>query len=178
MTNKQLLIRPFLAILMALFALSTWATDPREDLYLTAERLFHISRSVNRNLVCYDAHLTNNGQLITDEPINVYWVNREERPGEKNGLNFFQRKMAYGYKVVDKGDDYSVVTLSAYPDRQLTIKKHDGRYICQVKINGQESILRELYVQASPRNPVSVEYVELRGETLKNGAAVNERVQR
>ena len=114
MTNKQLLIRPLLAILMALFALNTWATDPREDLYLTAERLFHISRSVNRNLVCYDAHLTNNGQLITDEPINVYWVNREERPGEKNGLNYFQRKMAYGYKVVDEGDDYSVVTLSAF----------------------------------------------------------------
>ena len=80
MTNKQLLIRPLLAILMALFALNTWATDPREDLYLTAERLFHISRSVNRNLVCYDAHLTDNGQLVTDEPINVYWVNREERP--------------------------------------------------------------------------------------------------
>ena len=167
MTNKQLLIRPFLTILMTLFALNVWATDPREDFYLTAERLFHIARSVNRNLVCYDAHLTNNGQLVT-----------EERPGEKNGLNYFQRKMAYGYKVVDKGDDYSVVTLSAYPDRQLTIKKHDGRYICQVKINGQESILRELYVKVSPRNSMSVEYVELRGETLNNGTTVSERIQR
>ena len=159
--------------MMTLFALNVWATDPREDFYLTAERLFHIARSVNRNLVCYDAHLT-----VTDEPINVYWVNREERPGEKNGLNYFQRKMAYGYKVVDKGDDYSVVTLSAYPDRQLTIKKHDGRYICQVKINGQESILRELYVKVSPRNSMSVEYVELRGETLNNGTTVSERIQR
>ena len=178
MTNKQLLTRPFLTILMTFFALNVWATDPREDFYPTAERLFHIARSVNRNLVCYDAHLTNNGQLVTDEPINVYWVNREERPGEKNGLNYFQRKMAYGYKVVDKGDDYSVVTLSAYSDRQLTIKKHDGRYICQVKINGQESILRELYVKVSPRNSMSVEYVELRGETLNNGTTVSERIQR
>ena len=144
MTNKQFLIRPFLTILIALFALNVWATDPREDFYPTAERLFHISRSVNRNLVCYDAHLTDNGQLVTDEPINVYWVNREERPGEKNGLNYFQRKMAYGYKVVDKGDDYSVVTLSAYPDRQLTIKKHDGRYICQVKINGMSKYRHEI----------------------------------
>ena len=167
MTNKQLLIRPFLTILMTLFALNVWATDPREDFYLTAERLFHIARSVNRNLVCYDAHLTDNGQLVTDEPINVYWINREERPGEKNGLNYFQRKMAYGYKVVDKGDDYSVVTLSAYPDRQ-----------CQVKINGQESLLRELYVKVSPRNSMSVEYVELRGETLKDGTAVSERIRR
>ena len=166
MTNKQLLTRPFLTILMTLFALNVWATDPREDFYLTAERLFHIARSVNRNLVCYDAHLTDNGQLVTDEPINVYWINREERPGEKNG------------QVVDKGDDYSVVTLSAYPDRQLTIKKHDGRYICQVKINGQESILRELYVKVSPRNSMSVEYVELRGETLNNGTTVSERIQR
>lgn len=178
MTSKRFLIRPFLTILLALLAFNAGATDPREDLYPTAERLFHISRSVNRNLVCYDAHLGADGRLITGEPINVYWVNRESRPGEKNGLNYFQRKMAYGYKVVDKGDDYSVVTLSAYPDRRLTIQRHDGRYICQVKINGEESILRELYVKASPRNPVSVEYVELRGETLKDGTAVSERVQR
>ena len=74
MTNKQLLTRPFLTIMMTLFALNVWATDPREDFYLTDERLFHIARSVNRNLVCYDAHLTDNGQLVTDEPINVYWV--------------------------------------------------------------------------------------------------------
>lgn len=177
MINQHFLTRPLLAILMALLALSARATNPREDTYPTAERLFHISRSVNRNLVCYDAHLTGDGRLITDEPINVYWINREERPGEKNGLNYFQRKMAYGYKVVGEGDDYSVVTLSAYPDRQLTIKRHDGRYVCLVKINGREAILRELYVQASPRNPMSVEYVELRGETLGDGTATSERIQ-
>ena len=55
MTNKQLLIRPFLTILMTLFALNVWATDPREDFYLTAERLFHIARSVNRNLATLSA---------------------------------------------------------------------------------------------------------------------------
>ena len=51
------------------------------NLYLTPQRLFHISRSINRNLVCYDVNLVG-GKLDKEKPLSVYWVNREERMGE------------------------------------------------------------------------------------------------
>ena len=66
-------------------------TDPNST-YPTPDRLFHIARSLNRNLVCYDANQTN-GKLDTKEPIKVYWLNREMEPGKTNGLSFIQKKI-------------------------------------------------------------------------------------
>ena len=110
----------FLLTLSALALSPMRASEPEENLYLTPQRLFHIARSINKNLVCYDANLVG-GKLDTQKPLNVYWVNREEHMGEKNGLSFIQRKMAYGYKVVAEGNNTSTVTLTAYNGRKLEI---------------------------------------------------------
>ena len=67
--------------------------DSDGDTYTTKERLFYITRSLNKNLVCYDYRLTD-GRLDKKDPIHVYWVNREEKVGQKEDINFFQRKMA------------------------------------------------------------------------------------
>ena len=73
------------------------ASSPEDDTYPTPERLFYIARSLNRNLVCYDANLKE-GKLDLNTPVEVYWLNRTDRPGHTNGLNFIQRKLAYGYR--------------------------------------------------------------------------------
>ena len=83
----------------------------QENTYPTPERLFYIARSLNKNLVCYDANIVN-GKLKNKDPLNVYWVNREENPGKTNELSYIQRKMAYGYKLISQGDDTCEVTLS------------------------------------------------------------------
>lgn len=72
----------FLLTLSALALSPMRASEPEENLYLTPQRLFHIARSINKNLVCYDANLVG-GKLDTQKPLNVYWVNREEHMGEK-----------------------------------------------------------------------------------------------
>lgn len=175
---KKSLRSYLLAVLLLLSPLmAIFAVDPDGDTYLTAERLFHIARSVNKNLVCYDVNLVE-GKMDTHEPLKVYWVNREERPGETNGLSFFQRKMAYGYKLVSEGDDASVCTLNAYPERELTISRHEGRYVCLMMIDGKRSILQSLYVKVNPKNPLDVEYVELRGKSVAGNQPVTERIKR
>ena len=145
--------------------------------YSTPGRLFYIARSANKNLVCYDVNLVS-GKLDVEKPINVYWVNREEHPGKTNGLSYIQRKMAYGYKLISSSDDASVCSLTAYPDRKLTIEKGESGYVCYIQINNKKAILKSLYVKASPRNPLSVEYVELRGVTVDSKEAVTERVKK
>ena len=167
----------FIGLLLFVCVGTLWANDPDGNTYPTPERLFYITRSLNKNLVCYDLNLVN-GQLDTEKPLHVYWINREEYPGKKDELNFIQRKMAYGYKLVRKEADQSVVTLTAYPGRELMIRAHAGRYACFVRINGQESILQSLYVKSKPSNPMSVEYVELRGITVDGNQPVSEQVRK
>jgi len=140
-------------------------------------RLFHIERSKNRNLVCYDINLDENGRLHSKQPMEVYWVNREERPGEVKGLSGIERRFAYGYKVTQTGDNTCRVTLSAYPDRELTIGQQEaGHYNCTIEINGETAILQKLYVKAKESNSLTVEYVELTGISQTTGNEVTERV--
>lgn len=167
----------FIGLLLVVCVGTLWANDPDGDTYPTAERLFYITRSVNKNLVCYDMNLAN-GQLDTEKPLHVYWINREEHPGKKDELNFIQRKMAYGYKLVRKDTNQCVVSLTAYPGRELIIRAHGGSYACFVLINGQEAILQSLFVKTKPSNPMSVEYVELRGITTDGNQKVSEQVRK
>ena len=52
---------------------------------------FHIARSLNRNLVCYDANQTN-AKLDSQEPIKVYWLNREKEPGKTKRAELHSKK--------------------------------------------------------------------------------------
>ena len=151
--------------------------DSDGDTYTTKERLFYITRSLNKNLVCYDYRLTD-GRLDKKDPIHVYWVNREEKVGQKEDINFFQRKMAYGYKQTEKSEDQVVFTLTAYPKRLMTLKGNasDG-YACYTTIGGKPAQLKSLYVKTKPGNPMSVEYVELRGISVEGGEPVTEQVR-
>ena len=172
---KQRIILFFLMLCFPLVGIL--ADDLEGNTYETAERLFHIARSANKNLVCYDVNLVN-GKLDTQKPLNVYWVNREEHPGKTNGLSYIQRKLAYGYKLVGEKQGDCICTLTAYPARELTITRMEGNYVCLIMINKQQAILQSLYVKANPKNPLSVEYVELRGISVNTKKAVTERVKK
>ena len=119
-----------------------------------------------------------NGKLDTKEPIKVYWLNREMEPGKTNGLSFIQKKMAYGYKVVSITEHTCTITLTAYPEKKLTICREGDHFVCHVKIDNRQAILQSLYVKASPNNPLNVEYVELQGITTDTGVPVTEKVSK
>ena len=174
MKNK-ILLKLLLIVLFPFIELS--AQDSDGNTYKTNERLFHISRSLNKNLVCYDVNLDGD-KLDVKKPINVYWVNREEKPGKTNGLNIFERKMAYGYKLISSDSEKATCSLTAYPGRQLTVAKKNGKYVCLIQIDNKKAILQSLYVKANPKNSLSVEYVELRGVTVDTNQKVTERVKK
>ncbi|MDH6533880.1 DUF4833 domain-containing protein [Parabacteroides sp. 52] len=158
------------------FCLSFSFLYAQENTYPTAERLFHIERSKNKNLVCYDVNIVE-GRLESKNPLYIYWVNREEKPGEKKALSMIQKKLAYGYKLLKQGEEHCEITLSAYPDRSMTIQKINQKYVCLIPINGQPAILHSLYVKSKESNSLSVEYVELYGTSLQTQQPVSERVK-
>jgi len=86
--------------------------------------------------------------------------------------------MAYGYKVVSVAEHTCTITLTAYPERELTICREGDHFVCRVKIDNRQAILQSLYVKASPNNPLNVEYVELQGITTDTGVPVTEKVSK
>lgn len=137
------------------------------------DRLFFVSRNLNRNIIVYDIRL-NNGALDVDEPLHVYWYNQEKNPVTTNELNYIQRKLAYGYSVQKKGNNEVTIKLKAYGERPVRICKHKGEWVAITKINGKDCILTEIYAQCPNRR--SCDYLELKGKALSDGSAQKERV--
>lgn len=153
---------------LLLFSLHTFAQWPAlKPNEVTPTRLFHISRSLNANIVCYDANVVG-GKLDKKEPVKIYWFNRTDDPGHTNGLNFLQRKLAFGYKVKKWGEDWAEVSLTATDNLSGRLMKHNGKWAIITQINGQRCRLTEIYCKA--RNKMSVEYAELRGVSLADGS--------
>lgn len=140
------------------------------------ERMFHISRSVNANWVCYDARLKG-GQLDMKDPVHVYWHNNSDRPGCENELSFFQRQMAYGYKVLSRGTNEVEYRLTAYKKRSMKLCKRNGHWVSIVTINGKPCILREIYVKTKDGNPMSVLYINLIGTSTQDGSLQKEKIE-
>lgn len=135
--------------------------------------MFHISKSANRNIICYEAEL-NGGSLKTSAPVHVFWHNNEDRPGAEDELNLIQRKFAYGYKTLKCTATEAEITLKAYDKRSIKIRKKGGKWCAFIVINGKESLLREIYIKSKEGHSTTVEYVVLKG-TL-NGASVQEKL--
>ncbi len=162
--------RIFSLILIFTLHLSTLSTTASAD-----ERLFHIARSLNPNWVCYDARVKN-GKLNMDDPVHVYWHNNSDNPGHENELSYFQRKMAYGVKVLNRGNQEAEVRLTAYKKRNLQICKRKGKWVALCTINGRRCILKEIYVQLKPKNPLSVVYFQLSGIAANDGSRQAEKI--
>lgn len=162
-------------LLLPLYLSAQKPTGPLKGNETTPTRLFHISRSLNANVVCYDANLKD-GKLDTSEPITIYWLNRSDNPGHTNGLSFFQRKMAFGYKIRGKGADWTDISLTADSKRTGRVCKINGKYVFTTTINGQRCILTEIFSKAKSR--ISVEYIELIGTSLKDASRQVERIKK
>ena len=105
------------------------------------------------------------------------------QPQQESGLlrcEAGQREAGHrrGYKVVEKGDDSCQVTLSAYPERRITIKKEGERYAGFLTINGVQARLTTLFVQLKPNSSINVDYVELQGYAVESGEPVTERIRK
>ena len=147
----------------------------KDDTYRTEKRLFHIERSKNKNIVCYDLNADAAGKPDEKQPLSVYWINREEHEGKREDLNYIQQKMAYGYTVKGKRNGVIIIGLNAATDREITLERNEQKYFCRIDINRQSSVLTKLYIKTKTPNSLQVEYVEIEGTDLKTGAPVKER---
>lgn len=137
------------------------------------QKVFHISRSLNGNLVRYDVNL-NNGKIDTKEPLYVYWDNVADNPKNTKELSFLQKKMAYGYTVISASANEVVIKLKAYKDRSAKLCKQNGKWVAIITINGKDCQLKEIYAHCPTRT--SCDYIDLIGIN-KEGKSEKEHIK-
>ncbi len=139
--------------------------------------LFIIERSMNANVVHYDAQLTDGGKLDPKSPVIVYWIMLAE-DGRRTGLNWLERKKAYGFKIKPdtSGEGYEL-TLSAAKNRKFLIKKDGDKVYAEGFINGRPAILQKMYIKSRKKLVgQKVEQIELLGMDPKTGEACSEKI--
>jgi hypothetical protein len=142
-----------------------------------APELFRIGRSTNANEVVYSARMEG-GALDADDPLSVEWHMLAE-DGHREGLNFIEKLMAYGFSVdaAESGDGF-VVVLKAKKDRPVLLAMRAGCPAALVTIAGKQALLRRIFVQAESGGGIipSVAWADLEGADPVTGAPVKERV--
>ncbi len=132
----------------------------------TNRLMFYIQRNHNGNTIVYEANFDRSGNLNEEEPLLVSWIRYDEQ-GQRMPLRRIERWYAYGFDIEEiEGEKKSyTVELKAYDKRKLSFKQvAPNKAKIYLKINGKESELDHLYIQADNSSVwPKVEYVELFG---------------
>lgn len=130
---------------------------------LTAPNLlFYITRSLNKNVVIYSYNKSDK-KLDENNPINSYWIMREKDGNPTEELTFFEKKMAFGLKIVNIENNECYFTVSALPNETLQLKlTNKGKFRCHYIYNQKEYILKKVHVDTNEGLMVpTVNFIEL-----------------
>ena len=162
------------ALCLMMSALTLWGQT-------NAIPLFTIERSKNANVVQYDAHLTAAGAFDPVAPVSAYWI-MLAKDGRREELNFVERRKAYGFEIapniVTTGATNSLtMTIVAYKDRQITVKKVGQKVWPEIMIAGRPAVFQKMYISSTEGLVLpTVNYIELFGKDLESGAALSEKI--
>lgn len=139
--------------------------------------LFIIERSLNANVVHYDARIDRKGELDSTSPVVAYWIMAAE-DGRRQELNAIERNTAYGFTVQrDSSGAFYRMALAAQKKREILVRLDGAAVRAEMLIGGHRAYLRKIYISAG-RLPVVhlVHYVELFGIDASTGENRYEKV--
>ncbi|HVZ36677.1 MAG TPA: DUF4833 domain-containing protein [Polyangiaceae bacterium] len=145
----------------------------------TQKALFIIARSLNANVLCYDARLDARGALDRDHPITADWI-MHEAGGRREELTWFERQFAYGFSVTAPVEPRRLrMRLDAFPSRELLVGiDAAGQPHAYTTIAAQSAVLSRIFVQLEPGGGLPrVRHVELSGTAVRSGQVLRERVR-
>ena len=153
----------FLLIAIISNVMMAQAGGPRRD------ALFHIERNKNANIVQYDAQVTEEGQLYSEDPVVGYWI-RLANEGEIKELTWIQTKLAYGFKVkLGKDKITAKMDMAADIGRSISIERNGEDYRAIADIDGMPSYIDRIFIHATGSGlSTKVDYIELFGTAVKD----------
>ena len=159
----------------------TVANDTDDDKYTVLpdniSRLFYVQRSPNTNTIVYELNADKNGKLNSEEPIHVYWIRYNEK-GQKEELNYIQRKFAYGLTSKPLANDQYDIRFVSYKKFPLTLMKgNDGKYHIFATVNQKPMYITRVFLKIEGGSfwLPNVKYVEIKGIETSTGKEIVER---
>ena len=112
--------------------------------------LFYIQRNHNENTIIFDANFDKNGNLNTDNPIDVYWIRYQEQ-GQRMELRYIERKFADGVTCnkIESSENLFEVKIAAKSSKYFRLKQiAPFKAVVHTKIKNKIAILDHIYVQS------------------------------
>lgn len=164
--------RRILVLVAALSLAKLGAAGP--DVY---KPLFVIERSLNANVVHYDAKLTPDGRLDPHQPIIVYWVMAAE-DGRRADLTLIEKTRAYGFTAQpEDGMNSYRMFLAAEKKREIHVVRQGDTVHAEMLIGGHLAYLQRIYINTRKALGFNVpNFVELFGVDVTTGERRYERV--
>jgi hypothetical protein len=160
-----------LSLIMAVTAVAASAVVPR-DIQVP---LFTIERSLNGNVVHYDARLKD-GKLDPQQPVVAYWVMGSD--GRHQELNLLEKLKAYGFSILPDGQP-EVFRMTLVSDKKKEIRViHAGSEVrAEAQIGQCSAHLQKIFIESKKSWMVNLpEYAEMIGSDIHTGAECRERV--
>ncbi len=141
-----------------------------------ANRLFYIQRTPNTNTIIYELN-ARNGQVDEENPINVYWL-KYAVGGQREELNYVQRKFAYGIitkKLSNERYDVRFVSYKKFP--LLLMKANDGKYHIFATVEQKQMMLNRIFINIEGGTfwLPNIVYVEFKGTDPLTGKELVQR---
>jgi hypothetical protein len=138
--------------------------------------LFIIERSVNANVVHYEAKLKADGRIDPAEPVVAYWIMAAE-DGRRQALNLLERSRAYGFSTRPDGEDSFKMFLVSDRKREIDVRREGTAVHAETVIGGCRAYLQKIFVTVRKSRLLSApESVELFGPDVASGESCYERV--
>ena len=137
-------------------------------------RLFYVQRDPNANTVIYDLNLDKTGRPDAENPVHIYWIKYADK-GQKDELNYIQRKFAYGLSTKKVSEEQFDVRFVSYKKLALTLKKgDDNKFHIFVNADQKQIALNSIFVKVEGGSfwLPNIVYVELKGIDPTSGKEV------
>jgi hypothetical protein len=137
--------------------------------------LFVIERSVNGNVVHYDAQLKD-GKLDPQQPVVAYWVMGEN--GRRQELNLLEKLKAYGFSIFpDKQPEVFHMTLVSDKKKEIRVIHLGSEVRAEAQIGHCSAHLQKIFIESKKSWMINLpEYGEMIGNDMQTGAECRERV--
>jgi len=173
--RKTIINMRFRYHIILLLALALPLSVLADEVEPTPQRLFHIERNKNANIVVYDAQVLPDSNLTEDDPVIVYWLKLAEG-GHRKELKGIEKKMAYGFKVESREGNRLVIEMKADVGRDLVVDFHEGAYHAFMEIDERQAVLEKIYIFAEETFLLpDVKYLELFGTDVETGEEIYEK---
>jgi hypothetical protein len=142
------------------------------------QALFTIERSKNANVVQYDARVSSDGKLEKKNPVVAYWIRHTEQ-GQRAELTWVQRTFAYGFDTrLSRDRETAELKLKADLGRVILVRKEESKYRAQAVIDGTPAFIQRIFIHSTGKGmATNVEYMDLFGTAIEDGAEKFERIQ-